>query len=77
MTNQSDKLYRYWSFYKQNNMNAFVVTLDEMKKTCINPKVICIAKEEELSFFNVEKDDSKEKFGNYDGLPMYFILPSQ
>lgn len=77
MTNQSDKLYRYWNFYKQKGMNVFVVTLDEMKKACIDPKVICVAKEEELSFFNIEKDDSKQKFGNYDGLPMYFVLPSQ
>jgi len=77
MTNQSDKLYRYWQFLKEKNMKATEVPIDQMKELCKNPQNICIAKKEELSFFDIKKDDAKEKFGNFDGLPIYFILPAR
>jgi hypothetical protein len=77
MTSQSDKLYRYLQFLNKDNIKAFEVPIDQMKNICQNPKNICIVKEEELSFFNIQKDDSQMKFGHYDGLPIYFILPVQ
>lgn len=77
MTNQSDKLYRYWEFFKQKNMKASIITIDQMKKICHGTQIICIAKEEELNFFDIGKDDARERFGNFDGLPMYFVLPTK
>ena len=75
MTSQSDKLFGYWKFFKNKNMKVSKITMNEMKKICHTFQVICIAKEEELNVFNVEKNDSREMFGNFDGLPIYFILP--
>jgi len=76
MTNQSDKLYRYLQLFKVKNIKALEITIDEMKINCVNPQVICIVKEEELSYFNIEKDYSEMQFGHFDGLPIYFILPT-
>ena len=74
MTDQSDKLYRYWQFLKEENMKASEITIDQMKELCPSSQNICIVKEEELKYFNIEKDDSKIQIGYFDGLPIYFIL---
>lgn len=77
MTDQSDKLYRYWQLLKEENMKASEITIDQMKVLCQDPKNLCIVKEEELNYFNIEKDDSRMQFGNFDGLPVYFFLPTR
>jgi len=74
MTNQSNKLYRYWQFLKEKDMKASEITIDQMKDLCRDPNNICIVKEEELVFFDLKKDDIKIKFRFFDGSPVYFIL---
>lgn len=76
ITNQSDKLYRYWQFFKLRNMKVFEVDINLMKKICQNTQNICIAKESELSFFNSSKEKSTAMFGNDSDLPIYFVLPN-
>lgn len=77
MTNQSDKLYRYWGFLKLNNLRVYEIDDNIMKINCQSQKSICIVKEAELPFFDTNKDEITTSFGNDNGLPIYFVLPSK
>lgn len=73
-SNQSDKLYRYLKFYNPKNIEYKKMEIADLKITCQFDQVICILNENELSEFNIEKDDSRMQIGHFDGLPIYFIL---
>ncbi len=72
------KLDRYVNFFSNTNFKTKTLTVNQMKKTCVkNSSNYCLVREDELPYFGLAKDDIKLVFRYYDGLPMYFLLPTR
>ncbi len=72
------KLDRYINFFQNTNFKTKTLTLNQMKKVCVkNSSNLCLIREDELPYFGLTKNDIKLVFRFYDGLPMYFLLPTR
>ncbi len=71
------KLVKYFSFFRDNKTKVRVIAVDKMRNVCGKPNSYpCLISEQELSFFQLTKEDIRLTFRFYDGLPVYFTIPT-
>lgn len=75
LTNESSKLFRYFNFFEQKDLQIETFRLDRFSELCgKTDDTVCVLREHEVGNLGMEKDKIKIKFAHYDGLPMYFLI---